>query len=248
MKVKILNRYGLFHKEDGTNPYSFNHADYQISIDKEKIVAHKDFLISLTEEENNRLTLIENKTSQLISQTGIIFSLLSLFVPILIDKVSDLAVLIKVLLLLLLVFAFLFYMLTIRNSLKNFKVTNFKYSKPSPNNVLKFQNKSLEEFYSEEVRDLLYALNQNTKTNNWKATNLLHSYNAFKTANTITGGLVIVFSIFLLFFSPKKEGVTIEKPVKIENMDSAINKIITVIDRKRDTIFVQQSDSVKSKK
>ncbi|MBK9380918.1 MAG: hypothetical protein IPN39_06285 [Chitinophagaceae bacterium] len=240
----FLNKIGLFYVPDETNPYSYNPNDYKLDNDEKKSEAHKNYLKNLEDEESSRLTLIEGKTSQLISQTGIIFSLLSLFVPILIDKVTDLHFLVKLLLLILLISAFYFYMLTIRNALKNFNVKNFKYSKPSPKNVLKLQEKSLNIFYAEEVRDLLYCINENLKINNKKATNLLHSYNSFKIANTSTGILVAVFSIVLLFFNPKKEGLIIDKPIKIENFDSLINKLTKVKTAKKDTVYLRTTDTI----
>jgi hypothetical protein len=241
----ILNKIGLFYTDLNISPYSYNAADYRLNNPRERSEAHKNYLKSIEEEESNRLTLIENKTSQLISQTGIIFSLLSIFVPILIDKVTDLNFYVKLLLLVLLISAFSFYMLTIRNALKNFNVKNFNYCKPSPKNVLALQNEKLDLFYAEEVRDLLYCINENLKINNRKATNLLHSYNSFRIANTSTGLLVATFSVLLLFFNPQKESVTIEKPIKIENFDSTINRLIKAVSEKKDTVYVNDSEMSK---
>lgn len=243
---KLLNKIGLFNMPDEVNPYSYNPGDYKVLNDERKIEAHKNFLKNLEDEESSRLTLIESKTSQLISQTGIIFSLLSLFVPILIDKVGDIAFIVKLLLLILLISAFCFYMLAIRNALKNFNVKKFTYSKPSPKNVLSLQDKSLEAFYAEEVRDLLYCINVNLKINNLKATNLLHSYNSFRIANTSTGILVAIFCIVLLFFNPKKEGL-VDKPIRIENLESSIDKLAKAITAKKDTVYISTKDSTKLK-
>src|SRR6186713_3333450 len=81
-------------------------VEYKPTKGGKKIEAHKNFLKGLIDEENSRLGNIENKTSQLVAQTGIIFSLLSLFVPILIDKISDVPFYFKLGLLLILVLAF----------------------------------------------------------------------------------------------------------------------------------------------
>ncbi len=242
-----LKQIGFFYTDEEVNPYSYNPADYKPNSNDNKSEIHRNFLKSLESEESNRLSLIESKTSQLISQTGIIFSLLSLFVPILIDKVSDLHFSVKLILLFLLVLSFCFYMLTIKNALKNFNVSKFKYSKPSPNNVLKFQDSNTHDFYAEEVRDLLYCINENLKINNRKATNLLHSYNSFRIGNTLTGILVVFFSIVLLFFDPRKEGTIIEEPIKIEGLDSTINELRKAVLLK-DTIFIKNVDSTKPKR
>lgn len=244
---EFLYKIGLLEISDETNPYSYNPGDYKLDNDKKKSEVHKNYLKNLEDEESSRLAIIESKTSQLISQTGIIFSLLSLFVPILIDKATSLHFFVKLLLLMLLISAFSFYMLTIRNALKNFNVKNFTYSKPSPKNVLNLQNKSLDVFYAEEVRDLLYCINQNFKINNRKATNLLHSYNSFKIANTSTGILVAVFSIVLFYFNTKKESLTIENPIKIENLDSSINILTNAITAKKDTVYIRIKDTLTAK-
>ena len=200
----FLNRFGLFLDKNDINPYSYSVGDY-ISTDCDKIKAHREFLRSIQAEENSRLTLIETKTSQLVSQTGIVFSLLSLFIPIFIDKINGLPFEIRVLFLIILVLAFLFYMLTIMNAVKNFNVKNFIYSKPSPNNVIKYQGSTTEEFTVIEIKDLLYGANQNLKTNNTKATNLIHSYNSFKVANLLTALLGVLICTSLLFAKPKNE-------------------------------------------
>ncbi len=247
-KVKsLLNKIGLFVIYDDKSPYSYNPEDYQVVNDKDKAEAHKNFLKTLEEDEKNRLTILESKTSQLISQTGIIFSLLSLFVPIFIDKVTDLNFFVKLLLVGLLASSFCFYMLTIQNALKNFNVKNFNYSNPSPKNVLTLQDKGLDVFFAEEVRDLLYSINENLKINNKKATNLLHSYNSFKIANTSTGILVVIFSIFLLFFTPRKESLSIEKSVRIENYDSVINKLPNAISAKKDSMTEKIKDTFQNR-
>ena len=126
--------------------HTYKPDDYQLKADAVKELVHLDYLYKLDTNENERLTLLESKTSQLIAQTGIIFSLLSLFVPLLIDKVADVALFLKIILSLLLFFAFIGYVLTINNALKNFNVNKFNYSRPAAKNVITFQDKELAEF------------------------------------------------------------------------------------------------------
>lgn len=242
---EYLNAIGLFYTHNESNPYSYNVDDYKISTDEKKSEIHRNYLKNIENGENGRLTLIESKTSQLISQTGIIFSLLGLFIPILVDKITDIHFLVKFLLLALLILAFCFYMLTIQNALKNFNVKNFIYCKPSPKNVLDSQDKDISFFYAEEVKDLLYSINENIKTNNKKATNLLHSYTSFRIANISSGFLVISFSITLLFFNPKKEGIFVEKPIKIEKLDSLMDKLTKTISKRSDTVYIKIKDTLK---
>jgi hypothetical protein len=236
MKTKVkkfFNRYGLCLSETDKNPFSYSPNEY-INADDEKIRTHREFLRSLEAGENDRLALIENKSSQLVSQTGIIFSLLSLFIPIFIDKVSGQILVFRLLFLVLLVLAFAFYVLTVRNAIKNLNIKNFNYSTPSPNDVIKYQDKSPKEFSAIEIKALLHGANQNTKMNNKKGTNLIHSYNSFKTANFFTALLVILIcSSLLLFSKPKKDSVTIENPIQIEHFDSTMSSIIKTLNEKR---------------
>jgi hypothetical protein len=244
---KILRPLGLYSITARSTVADYNSSDYTQVNDDKTSEAHITYLNKLNEEENGRLTLIEAKTSQLISQTGIIFSLLSLFVPLLIDKVSDVTIWIKILLLILLLLAFLCYMLTINNALKNFKITDFPYSNPSAKNVINLQASPVSEFHNEIIRDLLHGLQVNKKLNNIKGTNLLHSYNAFKTANALTAALVSCFCIALLFLKQPDPTVTIKGPVKIEHLDTSLNKIIEALEKKKNTP-ISKRDTSHSKK
>lgn len=188
---KAFQSMGLWYKDTINYPEPYDADKYQLTTDDEKIQAHAEFLLLLEEKEEKRLETIESKTSQLIAQTGIIFSLLGLFIPLIMDKAAAFNLWIKVFLLVLLLLAFFFYLLTIHNSLKNYRINKFQYSKPSAGNVLEFMDKKIEEFHAEYVRDLLKGIRKNTYNNNRKGTNLLHSYQAFKNANIMTGLLIL---------------------------------------------------------
>jgi len=185
---------------------------------KEKLKLHRDFLKSIEADENSRLTLLESKSSQIVAQTGVIFALLSLFVPLVIDKIDGFGW--KLSILIFLVLAFLFYLLTIHNGAKNLNIGKYIYSRSLPTNVLTYRNKSEEEFLVEEINDLLYASKQNSKTNHFKGTNLIHAYNSFKVANTMAAVIGILLCTAVLFTKQKKEPITIENPVKIESINS----------------------------
>lgn len=231
--LRKLNAIGLFEKERESPdvPVGINtYADTKV---EKKSEAHMHYLKSLFTEENDRLNLLESKTSQLIGQTGLIFSLLSLFVPLLVDKVDGLALYIKIALLLVLLLSFGFYLLTIKNALRNYNVKNFQYSSPAPKNVQDFNTKTLTAFYSEVVRDLLLGLHVNNELNNQKATNLIQSYTTFRIANWMTGILVVAFCTSLLFINPSKPKITLEQPIKIEHFDTLIQKLDTISIRLR---------------
>jgi F0F1-type ATP synthase assembly protein I len=222
-------------------PCAYNHNDYDLKekSDSEKIVLHKEFLKSILEEENNRLGFIENKTSQIISQTSIVFSLLGLFVPIIMDRFENTALFFKILIIVLLLITFSFYLLSITNALKNFDIKNFKYPSANPINVLDFKMNSVEQFNAELVRDYLYSIDKAVKINNKKGTNLLHAHKAFKIGNFLTGMLVIVVCSILLFTKKEESSVMIKQPVEIKNLDFLL--------KKNRPIIIIRNDSMKNK-
>lgn len=245
---EFLKSIGLRKVGNFPEPFNYNAATYTLnsSVDSEKILSHKEFLKSVADEENSRLSFIENKTSQIISQTSIVFSLLGLFMPIIIDKTGDANIYIKIVIILLVLIAFVFYLLTINNALKNFNIKNFSYSVSNPENVLTFQNNTIEEFNSELVRDYLYCINKNIVINNRKATNLLHSHNTFKFANIVTGIIVVLLSVMILFLKNDDPKIQIEKPVKIDKLDSLIKNVKPIIVIQRDTIVVKDTIYLKT--
>lgn len=199
-------------------PYTYHCDDYMNKSSK-KLELHKEYLKEIEKDENGRMVTIENKTSQLISQTGLIFSLLSLFVPFIINKVLDFDVYLKVLFILALSLAYLFYILAINNALKNFNVKKFNYVKSSPKSVISKQKLTVESFLKMEIKDSLVAINNNIGVNNLKASNLIFAHNSFKIGNIFTSILVIFLCAFLLFIDTKPNGITIENQIEIEQFN-----------------------------
>lgn len=169
---------------EGNDQVSTPNSTYLLTnpnADLDKLKLHRDFLKTLESEENSRLTLIENKTTQLVAQTGVIFALMSLFIPLIIDRID--IYYLKLLIFIPLVLAFIFYLLTIHRAAKNFNLRNFVYSRSMATNVIKHKDNSAQDFLVEEINDLLYGIKKNTETNDVKASNLIHSYNALKIAH-----------------------------------------------------------------
>jgi len=220
---KYLKEIGFFPDKD-TEPD--DPAEYTPSGASEIIIKeHRDFLRTVLEDEDRRLNTIESKTGQLIGQIGLVFSLLGLFIPILIDRISSINLWIKISLLALLILSFLSYLLTVINAVKNFNVKNFKYSRPIPRNVIDFQNRTLNDFLTEEVNDLLKSNARNVHTNNKKADNLMHAYNSFRIANTLTAFLVISVCIIMMFCKKHNDTLSIRQPVRIENFESSLRML-----------------------
>jgi hypothetical protein len=81
-----------------------------------------------------------------------------------------------------------------------------------------------EDFLIEEIKDLLHSTRTNLQINNVKASNVIYSYNCFKIANLFTAILGIALCALLLFIEQKKDPITIENPIKIENYIPQPNK------------------------
>lgn len=224
-KLKLLfQSFGLFKKLEFRKPYNYNSSSY-INSKEKKLELHKAYLKEIENEENNRLNIIENKTSQLISQTGLIFSLLSLFIPFIIDKVLDFNLLLKVLFIIVLALAYLFYILTINNALKNFNVKNFNYGKNSPSSVLRQQELSVKNFLKMEIKDSLDTINNNIAVNNVKATNLITAFNSFRYGNILTSVLVVFLCASLLFINSKSEKIKNENLLEIKQFKEHIETL-----------------------
>jgi ABC-type Fe3+-siderophore transport system permease subunit len=225
---KALNFLGLTLAKDNLNSDSFDPCEYK-AIEETRIKVHKELLESLEKKEVDRLTIIDTKTSQIITYTGIIFSALSLFIPILLAKIVEHNLILRVAFIVIMIFAFLFYALAIHNAIRNYNVGNFPYSRSDPRNVIKYQDKSSNEFTSIEIQDLLYSYNLNSKSNDKKADNLIYAYRTFRIANILTAIMGILICSALLFTkSDVKEGL-IRNSVKIENLDSSIREIINAL-------------------
>lgn len=247
----FMTSLGVITIDEHIEPFTYNITDYDLKndSDSEKIVEHKNFLKSVLEDENNRLGFIENKTSQIISQTSIVFSLVGLFVPIIMERFEDSTIYLKISIIILLLITFSFYLLSITNALKNFNVKKFRYPYTNPANVLDFKKKSIVEFNSELVRDYLYSINKSIKINNEKATNLLHAYKAFKYGNFSTGVIVMFVCSMLLFTKKEESFFNIKEPIEIKNLDSLLkNSKPIIIIQKSDTIEKVNNNSVSTKK
>lgn len=239
---KYLSLIGLFYTEGERPDLAYEIQGYQLTENLEKIKSHRDFLLNLENQEDKRLDTIESKTSNLIAQTAIVFSLLGLFIPLLIDKASSFNICLQIALIVPLFLSSFFYLLTIHNALKNYQIHRFKYVRSVPKNVMDLKDESLEKFIAEEVRDLLLAVPENRHINNRKGNYLLHSYTAFRLANITTGILIATFAVSILFYRPEKNTITINEPIEIKKIDSLIKYMKK--QQVGDTLTIKLKDSI----
>jgi hypothetical protein len=209
---------------ESKKPFDYDKDDYE-NLKKGQLELHKDYLKDMELEENARLGTIENKTSQLVSQTGLVFALLSLFVPFIVDIVFKLHIGFRILFIVLLICCFLAYIFAFVNSLKNFNVKKFEYGYKSPLTILKHQSLGEKKFLQMEIRDALYCINKNIEVNNRKATNLIRGYHFFKFGIISTSILVVFLCSTLLFTDAEKNKIVIEKPIEINSLKEHLDYI-----------------------
>lgn len=200
-----------------------------------------DYLKSLDAQEVERQATIDTKTSQLIGQTGVIFSLVGLFIPMYIDKFSQLNLIYQVIIIAVFLFTLLFYLLAIAHATKYLNVKNYKYAQRSTETVKKNYEKN-KDFRIEEVKDLIYSIEKNTGINNRKAGNLIYGYRAFRAGNILIG-ILSVLLLFSIYFMPKEETkkVTIDS-VELKSLDSSIKEMNGLL---KSQIILRAGDSVK---
>ncbi len=208
-------------------PFDYDKNDYR-NLRREQLELHKSYLKEMESEENSRLLMIENKTAQLVSQTGLVFALLSLFVPFIVETVLNAQIIFRVVFIMLLIMCFLCYILAIINSLKNFNVKKFNYGYKSPMTILNHQSLSEKKFMQMEIKDALYCINNNIEMNNRKATHLIRGYHFFKFGIVSTAVLVVFLCASLLFINGKEsENGTkqpLETPIKKEFLENTTKR------------------------
>ena len=193
-----------FHKEPEVK------AEYPKSfIFSDNIDLKLQYLKDLDNQENDRQGIIETKTSQLIGQTGIIFSLLGLFIPTYIDKFADVNAIFKICCVASFIFTLSFYLLTIYHATKYLNIHKYKYGQRSATTIMKSYGKK-KDFKVEEIKDLLFCIDRNTQVNNLKAGNLIYAYRCFKLGNIFVGilSVCLLLSFYIKNDTPSKKTKT----------------------------------------
>jgi len=165
-----------------------------------KILAksHLSYLKEIDNFQRERQANIESKNSQLVGQASVIISIIALFVPLLIDKFSNISTLYFVLIFVGFVFVLFHYLVAIIHSIKTLQINHYPYCTRSTNTVTKKERASSEEnFLKEEIEDLIWSIGKNTIQNNRKGRNLIFATRSFRIA---TIG-VAVFTLLILSLS-----------------------------------------------
>lgn len=200
-----------------------------------------EYLKSLDAQEVERQATIDTKTSHLIGQTGVIFSLVGLFIPMYFDKFSGLDLVYQIVVISIFLLTLLFYLFAIAHATKYLNVKNYKYAQRSTATVKKNYQRN-KDLRIEEVKDLIFSIEKNTGINNRKAGNLIYGYRCFRAGNVMVGVLSLLLLISI-YFMPKDqtEKVTIDS-VELKSLDSSMKEMNSLI---RNQIILRAEDSAK---
>lgn len=160
---------------------------------REMLDTHKCFLQQLQKDEDARQIAIEQKTTQLFSQTGLIIAVVAMFLPLILEKVDHFSL--RLVFIAVLLVAGFFYLRTIFLAARSLDIDKYEYQRPSSTNVTDRKLATVELFLQEEIKDRLSGLEVNTANNNTKGTNLLNALWYFKAANITTALLSIALSV-----------------------------------------------------
>jgi hypothetical protein len=235
---RILKHFGLFVPKLKEPKVEYPEYKYQKKISREHLIYLKDLL----EFQRDRQSTIENKTSQLVGQSSVVFSLVALFVPLFYDKFIDTELLVKIILLSLFLLAFIFYLFTIIHSTRALSIHKYRYSTGDPKTVL--SKNSSKEFVEEQISDLVFSINLNSYSNDQKGTNLILAHRTFSFGNRVFALLAFVLCL-LSFFSPNRQSTEEEQLLllrKIEQMHSQLERDLLQRDEKlREPMILEDS-------
>jgi hypothetical protein len=172
------------------------------------------YLKEIDNYQKDRRTTIENKNSQLVGQASIVTSIFALFVPLLIGSFNGISYYIKIPLTIIFLLVLSHYLLTIYHATKTLKINRYKYATRRSSTVTKIKRENTElGFLNEEIKDLVYTVNQTEPIDNQKGENLIFGTRCFEVANFGFGIMTIL--IILSTFAINKE----VPEVKVKNLN-----------------------------
>ena len=155
---------------------------------------HRRYLERLFDYEEKRMDTIEGKVLSIISQSGIIMSLLSLSLPTIIGQVNDKGFAFAIILILCFVVSLVFYILSVLEAMEVLDIKRFKYMSGSTETVLQ-NHLSSDDFRREEIKDLIDSYENNLALNSTKGGHLLQSRYYLRTALVMTGVFGVLVAI-----------------------------------------------------
>lgn len=233
---KYFNYLGLIKKDE---PTPIANAQYIPVTTVDIADRYLSYLKELDSYQKERKATIENKNSQLVGQASIVTSIFSLFVPLLIDSFNSINIIVKVCLSILFLGILSHYILTISHAIRTLKINKYKYSNRSTSTITKVNRANTEiDFLNEEISDLVFTVNQNSKIDNIKGENLIYATRSFEIANFGFALLTVLIIITALCSNKNDSEITIKNidNIEVNKSDTVYNHIIST--PKMDTIKV----------
>lgn len=210
---EVINRRNVL--EQARNTYT-----YKNDLSSE----HLALLTKLKEDEQNRLNSIETKISILLSQSSILFALISFFAPLFSDALNDMNDIYKVIVSLFFSISYLFFLGCILVASRIFGLDKFVYIRQSASSVIDpvFIDKEL--FISNQVKSLIKEINHTIEINNKKASILIYSNRLF-ISGFITSGLFSIVVCLSLLYIKNDDNKLKDLLIKIEESKLSMSRL-----------------------
>jgi hypothetical protein len=225
---------------------NYSTVTYEIDLDsiKNDVVDDKiGYLKDIIQFEENRQSTIENKISQIIGQSGVVFSLAGLFIPLFFDKLIEIELWKKIALISVFIVAIFFYLWSILKATQSYQINKYRYVTGDPHTVVKYIGEM--QFKVIMMKDLIYSCKIGEISNNHKASKLLYANNAFKSGSITMGILLLFFCSFIFIYKPTDE----PSKMQITNLDSIAQitskKILIDLDSSQKINFNNVISSIK---
>lgn len=240
MITKYLDYVGLC-----KNEYPRKKETYLPIADKKLSKSYLVYLEDLKITQDKRQQTIESKNSQIMGQSSIVISIVSLFVPLFANQLNDLELIFKIPLLVIFVVLFFHFILAIIHAIKMLQIDKTRYMEGSTTTVTKDDRAKTEEsFINEQIVDLVRMINYNNSVTNLSASNLVYASRCFRVG--VITFLVFILSLLLSFTGLKKTIPNVTIP-NIKELNPACNCLKKNLANPTTLSTKRQTDTLKSK-
>ena len=175
-------------------------TQYQHQPNEDVAKLYYSYTQQLLSSESNRHDNFERRSLQLLSQTSVLISLLTLLLSTTASSVSLLDVWQRCILILLLLIIACHFVLSIYHASKNLDSQKFKYKKGSSVTIASDSRKnSVVDFVNGIIADDINCIHNHTLLNDIKGSNTIYSNRSFKIA-VLTLPPLVIFLVFSIYF------------------------------------------------
>jgi hypothetical protein len=225
-KVKILSEQ---EREERARVRKLLKENYKFT--KELTESHISFLKDIEQHEENRLSGIESKLSSIIGQSGIIFTLIALFIPLFLNDLNQLPILLKIFYCTLFAGGLIFFTKSILAASATLKINDFPYARPDINSTFAETTKEKSVLFEGQVKDLITTIEVNTASNTKKGHNLMIAHRAFVYGLIIMGAFGLMLTVQSLFYKKENDPdlIMLKNMISIQNQVNESRRLIDEI-------------------